>query len=325
MRYDRAPCWCIMGRAGILLAEGARRLSPVHLLSAWPEVQERLTAAPGVLIGLDFDGTLAPIALRPDLAVPPEETRKVLERLAAIPGMEVAVISGRGLEDLKSRVGLPGLTYGANHGLEIERRGALWTHPIVGRATKAMAQIEAALRPAVRHIPGALLDPKQTTMSIHYRQVKSPRNARLLKEVVQATIQPWLDRGDIRVTGGKMLVELRPNTPWAKGHCLAFLLTPRERPSAEGRPSIEDAGGVPTTAIAMDAEGAYTGPRDGRLAFYAGDDQTDEDGFKAIRAFGVTVKVGSPTMPTAAAYRVWSPAELLEVLERMVTLLGAGR
>ncbi len=295
----------------------------VPLFSAWPEVREKLKAAPGVLLGVDFDGTLAPIALWPDLAVLPGETRDALRRLAVRPGVEVAVISGRGLDDLKNRVGLPGLTYGANHGLEIERGGSLWTHPMVPQATATMTRIEAALRPVVRHVPGALLDPKQTTLTIHYRQVKSPRNAKMLKEVVQATIQPWLDRGEIRVTGGKMLIELRPNTPWAKGHALAFLLAPPGR-SPEG-PRGPDAMGVQAAeAIAMDASGAYTGPRDGRLALYAGDDQTDEDGFKAIAAFGLTVKVGSPTAPTAARYQVWSPVEVRAFLERVAEELGTG-
>ena len=44
---------------------------------------------------LDYDGTLAPIATRPDLAVLPDATRAVLQRLCRRRDVDVAVISGR--------------------------------------------------------------------------------------------------------------------------------------------------------------------------------------------------------------------------------------
>lgn len=44
---------------------------------------------------LDYDGTLAPIAPHPDLAVIPQETKKVLERLANCPDVHISIISGR--------------------------------------------------------------------------------------------------------------------------------------------------------------------------------------------------------------------------------------
>ena len=44
---------------------------------------------------------------------------KVLERLANLTDVHVVVISGRGLEDLRKKVGVDGLTYAANHGLHV--------------------------------------------------------------------------------------------------------------------------------------------------------------------------------------------------------------
>ena len=57
---------------------------------------------------LDYDGTLTPIVKHPDLAVIPSETKEVLERLAKRSDVFVAVVSGRGVENVKKMVGVEG-------------------------------------------------------------------------------------------------------------------------------------------------------------------------------------------------------------------------
>jgi len=68
---------------------------------------------------LDYDGTLSPIAPTPALATIPTETKKILERLSNHPDVFIAVISGRSVTDVKGMVGIEGITYAGNHGLEI--------------------------------------------------------------------------------------------------------------------------------------------------------------------------------------------------------------
>ena len=68
---------------------------------------------------LDYDGTLAPCGFHLDLTVLPEETKAVLEKLCAIPEVFLAIITGRSIPDIKEKVGLQGITYAGNHGLEI--------------------------------------------------------------------------------------------------------------------------------------------------------------------------------------------------------------
>ncbi|HZD22913.1 MAG TPA: trehalose-phosphatase, partial [Acidimicrobiia bacterium] len=58
-----------------------------------------------VLIGVDFDGVLAPLVEHPDLAVPDPRAVSHLRRLAVRDNIEVAVISGRSLADLRERLG----------------------------------------------------------------------------------------------------------------------------------------------------------------------------------------------------------------------------
>jgi trehalose 6-phosphate synthase/phosphatase len=80
---------------------------------------------------LDYDGTLAPIAPHPDLAVLPPETKKVLQRLSHHSDVYVAIISGRNVENVKKMVGIEGITYAGNHGLEIlHPDGTKFVHPM---------------------------------------------------------------------------------------------------------------------------------------------------------------------------------------------------
>jgi hypothetical protein len=52
-----------------------RRIGVENLLFGWPKVAEQIRKADKILFLTDFDGTLAPIVERPEIAVMPEETR----------------------------------------------------------------------------------------------------------------------------------------------------------------------------------------------------------------------------------------------------------
>ena len=90
-------------------------------------MRPRHPSLPGKYVGqeailallLDYDGTLSPIAPHPDLAIIPPETKSVLERLANMPDVFVAIVSGRSVNNVKEMVGIEGITYAGNHGLEI--------------------------------------------------------------------------------------------------------------------------------------------------------------------------------------------------------------
>jgi trehalose-phosphatase len=98
---------------------------------------EAVTAAPEEAgIFLDFDGVLAPIVDRPEDAYPPEETRVELRRLCGLYGL-VAVVSGRGGEDVRARVDVDGLVYVGSHGLELDRQAERWRRQIREFASSA--------------------------------------------------------------------------------------------------------------------------------------------------------------------------------------------
>ena len=80
-----------------------------YLLQGWPTVAERLQSARTVALFLDFDGTLAPLRLRPDQARLPAPSRCALRRLACSPRLRIWVISGRRQADVCRRVAIPGV------------------------------------------------------------------------------------------------------------------------------------------------------------------------------------------------------------------------
>ncbi len=94
----------------------------LHFPLASP-LAERLSGTPLVLL-LDIDGTLAPIAARPIDATVPEETRQVLAELVAMPDTYVVVaVSGRAVDDARRMLDTPAAWVIGNHGVEIGEPG----------------------------------------------------------------------------------------------------------------------------------------------------------------------------------------------------------
>ena len=262
-----------------------------HLLNVWPNLESRIAAAPRVLLLSDYDGTLSPIVSRPELAVLPPETLNAVAGLAAHPRFRVGIVSGRGLSDLRERVDLPGIIYAGNHGLEIAfpdgcSLDGAFTHPRAAPLRPVLQSAAEGLRERLGVHPGIIVEDKGLTLSVHYRQ--SPPESvteirRAFEEVVSAAPPE-----DIRVTHGKMVLEVRPNIDWGKGRAIEKIL----------ETTGEDA-----------------------LPIFFGDDLTDEDGFEVVQGIGgIAVFVGAARLPTRAAYRVDSPGEVAETLRLLLSL-----
>jgi trehalose 6-phosphate phosphatase len=224
---------------------------------------------------LDFDGTLVPIHSRPRDAVLPRGMADLLGRLAARPGCLVALVSGRGLADLKRQAPVEGPVYRAgNHGLEMEGPDLAWVHPEARRARPFLEALCAQVGTLVAGEPGLLVEDKGLSASIHYRGVDASRRDALLARLGEL-VRPWEADGRLRVTWGKCVMELRPPVEWDKGRAARRLLAHADIPEER------------TLAI--------------------GDDRTDESTFAALPG-AITVRVGpAGAAPTAARYRLEDP------------------
>ncbi|MBB3263571.1 trehalose 6-phosphate phosphatase [Azospirillum sp. OGB3] len=239
---------------------------------------------------LDYDGTLTPIVERPDLAVLDDPVRAVIRRLAGL--CPVAVVSGRDLEDVARHVGIGDLIYAGSHGFDI--RGPGLRTQIGEEYLGDLDAAEAELLRRLDGVEGALVERKRFAIAIHTRRVAPDRKVSVgdaVRDVAGAF--PAL-----RVTGGKEIHELRPNVPWDKGKAVLSLLD--------------------TLGLA----GQET------LPLYLGDDETDEDAFRALagrgEGRGVGIRVMDPPAPSAAAWSLKDPAEAGAFLDRLAGWLAEG-
>lgn len=231
--------------------------SPQPLLDHLPEIAAGIQAAPEILLFLDFDGTLAPIVDRPSMASMPVGMRDALARCAANPKFSVAIVSGRGLADLRARVDLDNLIYAGNHGLEITGPGVDFIEPGAVERLKALGELARHLRARLHHIPGVEVENKILSASVHYRRAADGTLPDIRQVVDDAVV--FDDVQPFHITEGSKVLEIRPSVGWDKGKAVSW---------------IQQATGHPQA-----------------LPVYIGDDTTDEDAFLAIPN-GVTVSVG---------------------------------
>jgi trehalose 6-phosphate phosphatase len=256
------------------------------LMEHLPEIASSLQAASHVLLFLDFDGTLAPIVEDPGLARMPEGTRKALDRFASNPKISLAIVSGRGLADLRVRVGLENLIYAGNHGLEISGPGMDFIEPVAAERLKSLGELSRHLRTRLHDIPGVEIENKVLSASVHFRRAPAASLARIRQTVDDAVV---FDGNPFEVTEGRKVLEIRPRVDWDKGVAVRWIQR------ASGRP-----GAVPV---------------------YLGDDCTDEDAFLVLPE-GITISVGN-AKETSARYfleRQESVQEFLDWLSRNVSV-----
>ncbi len=250
---------------------------------------ERLVGRPTVVM-LDVDGTLAPIAPHPSLASVPVETRRVVAALAARPQVSVALVSGRAAHDARRLVAVENVWTIGNHGAEVmDPRGEVAVNAAIQSYGPAMARVAHALEPLLAPLRGVHLENKGWSLSVHYRSADEAVVPRL-----RAAVEGEVAKAGLRMTLGKMVFEVRPPVRIDKGTAVFELA--RE-----------------LGALSDDA-----------ALLFAGDDVTDEDAFRVLRARvprAVTVRVGTGAA-TAAEFTVGSTDDVRALLLRLARLTG---
>lgn len=132
------------------------RIGPVYFFGSDASDIASVLAGRNIALFLDFDGTLTPIQEDPTQCHLSEEATELLQLIANSDRHHVTVLSGRTLDDVKSRVGVRNICYGGNHGLVISEKGLRFVHP---GALRAKPIIEEAARRLEKQIAEPLRGP----------------------------------------------------------------------------------------------------------------------------------------------------------------------
>lgn len=248
--------------------------------AALRQALDRFAARERVVVGVDFDGTLAPLVDEPSQARALPGSLELLVELAALPGVDVAVVSGRDLATLTqvTRLG-PEVTLIGSHGVETSREHVP-SDDLLSEAEQArLRALDEALTALLERHPLVRLERKPTSRVLHTRGLDEDTASAGLA----AGQELLAEHPGVHATPGKDVLELSV-TETGKGRALKAL------------------------ARAHDAE----------AILYLGDDVTDERAFAELGEDDVTVRVGPGE--TVAEHRVDDEEGVVEVLRTLLEL-----
>jgi trehalose 6-phosphate synthase len=266
------------------LREAARRMDDRIDLedSYW----QGLVKSPQLGILTDLDGALIPFASRPELARPSPELIELLDELANLSGVALAIVSGR------PRASLDELFPAPRRVVLFAEHGGWWRSPSGWQAAVSANEhaIDALFLEVSRlsaTIPHVILERKTWSMAVHFRAVRPSQRASFLVEL-SATVQPWLDaHPDFEPLWGAEVLEVRP-TAARKSIAVAWM---RKTCGADCRLLV------------------------------VGDDTTDEDMFAAAGEGDATVLVESEAgRATAARWRLESTDDVHSLYREIVAV-----
>ncbi|MGP9680909.1 bifunctional alpha,alpha-trehalose-phosphate synthase (UDP-forming)/trehalose-phosphatase [Brachybacterium sp. AOP3-A1-3] len=246
---------------------------------------EDFSDVPRILIASDFDGVLAPIVSDRDAVEPDPKALSTLRALSELPGVAVALVSGRALEDLDSHTGMPSsVVLVGSHGAEVGALPPWMQSEVLDSAALSMTpekedllrSITENLRRIARAHPGVEVETKPSAAVLHTRNAKGRGSI----NATESALEYAVTLPDVTVTPGKEVVEFSV-VHTSKGAAIDAL----------ARASAADAW------------------------LYLGDDVTDESVFAQLGDRDVGIKVGDGD--TAASYRISGPDQVGTALKRL--------
>jgi trehalose 6-phosphate phosphatase len=244
----------------------------------------QLADGPGLLLCLDYDGTLAEITTDPATAEPYPGVREQLQRLPSLRNqLTIAIVTGRTLSDVKRLLGVEsGLFFSGVHGLELDEPGAKPRF-----ATEALAcasELAAVRRWFAANVPdgrGFMIEDKEVALGLHFRRADAQEAAALCDRFAQFVAR---ETPELKLVRLKMLAEAMPR---AASKARAVMALKQQVPSAY-------------------------------VTAYFGDDTTDEDAFAALGQGDVGVLVGAERR-SLARFRVAGPAAVVRELRSLAS------
>ncbi|MEO5977535.1 MAG: trehalose-phosphatase [Chryseolinea sp.] len=241
------------------------------------DLVRRYTESQRRLILLDYDGTLAPFAYRPEDATPSKETLQLLHTLAFDERNHVHIVSGRQHSFLERWLNIRNVTLISEHGAGVRQKNSEWVFKTMDESWKpAITQI---LKDFCSSSPGSFIENKRFALVWHYRMMDSELGLVRSKEVLDI-IMPIAKQANLDVLSGSRVIEVKPNYI-NKGLAISRILE----------------------------QNKYD------FIIAVGDDKTDEDMFKVLPDSAYTIKVGNGY--TSARYRILKQDDVPRLLARL--------
>ena len=251
--------------------------SPPQPIAGLPEFWDQLAAATSTALFLDYDGTLAPFQIDRMAARPLDGVIEALLHIIDASDTHVFIVSGRPTAEIVHLAGELGLTIVGSHGWEWRRPGAGQSRAAASGEQERL--LSAAHAYAIGLLGAERVERKVASVAAHLRGLAASE-ALAAREALAAM---WL------AEAGDDVVELR-------------LFNGGLELRALGRHK-----GTAILELLAELQ-AQT------LAVFVGDDETDEDAFRALTGIGYGIKVGDAAVPTAAQGRLPSLAATLRFL-----------
>lgn len=220
------------------------------------EIKKNRELEKSLLLMLDFDGTISPVVKLPENAIVP---RPIIDMLCSLANFcKVAIVSGRPMGFVLSKIKNAKFSYVGSHGLEYIINGQKEEILLQKKVKIFLEDIKITLKQLGQKYQKLIVEEKPNSINLHYKFVKGSKLKSFLLE-----INEFLDKmeksGKMRILRDKETIEILPNSACNKGFAIKKLS------------KVFGANYVPV---------------------YVGDAKTDEDAFEALENNGITVRVG---------------------------------
>ncbi len=248
------------------------------MMNSLDDLCHQAARAPFVRLYLDYDGTLADFVKTPDIILVEDDLVDLIARIDALPGVLTAVISGRTLVHIQKLLPIPGLLKCGTYGIETEfPDGRVFKRMSLSQVRPKILHLQPLWQQLINGKRGYYLENKDWALALHARFADEHEQQEVLAQAMDIA-DDFLHNDTFTLLGGERFLEYAP------------------RAASKSRT-------VQRIQSRMTPKGA--------LAIYFGDDDKDEEAFKAVHKYrGYAVRVTPKTTVTEADFRVDTPVQV---------------
>ena len=177
------------------------------------KLEQKLKIDKNILLFLDYDGTLSHFKKNPKTAYPIKGVKNIIKKISESKFINITVISGRNLEDLKEKIKLNNINYAGLHGLEMKDYNPKNLNQ--NEIKYYINMIKEKYKEKINK-DQLYLEDKKFVLSIHYRN--NFKEVKKLKNFINNLV----DKKQFEVMEGRKIIEIRPKG-WDKGKAVKMI------------------------------------------------------------------------------------------------------